>query len=153
MTPMTLSRITPWTVLKWTAAICIAVVAVFPIWWMFNVVFADPGVPVSLNPRLYPTSFSAGVDNIRRVLGETGYLRAYYVSVAYTVFTIAGVLLVSSMAAFEFVLFEFTGKRILFAIVMLSLMVLRTQKTKGQQHGYGIARRIQQTSEGKLSIK
>jgi multiple sugar transport system permease protein len=125
MTALALSmpRITPWTVLKWTAAICIAVVAVFPIWWMFNVVFADPGVPVSLNPRLYPTSLSAGVDNIRRVLGETGYLRAYYVSIAYTVLTIAGVLLVSSMAAFEFALFEFPGKRILFAVVMLSLMV------------------------------
>lgn len=118
-----LSRVTPWTVAKWTAALCIAVVAVFPIWWMFNVVFADPGVPVSLNPRLYPTSLSAGISNIQRVLTETGYLRAYYVSVAYTILTIAGVLLVSSMAAFEFALFDFPGKRILFAIVMLSLMV------------------------------
>ena len=34
----------------------------------------------------------------------------------------------------------------------LSLMVLRTLMTMGQQHGYGIARRIEQTSEGKLSI-
>ena len=34
----------------------------------------------------------------------------------------------------------------------LSLMVLRTLLTMGAQHGYGIARRIEQTSEGKLSI-
>ncbi|MEO5741413.1 MAG: PadR family transcriptional regulator [Vicinamibacterales bacterium] len=34
----------------------------------------------------------------------------------------------------------------------LSLMVLRTLLTMGDQHGYGIARRIEQTSEGKLSI-
>jgi transcriptional regulator len=34
----------------------------------------------------------------------------------------------------------------------LSLMVLRTFLTMGAQHGYGIARRIEQTSEGKLSI-
>ncbi|RNF33891.1 carbohydrate ABC transporter permease [Paracoccus methylarcula] len=118
-----MSRITPWSVAKWTLAICIAIVAAFPIWWMFNVVFADPGQPVSLNPRLYPTSFSSGISNIQRVLTETGYLRAYYVSVAYTILTIAGVLLVSSMAAFEFALFDFPGKRILFAVVMLSLMV------------------------------
>src|SRR5436189_6471676 len=32
------------------------------------------------------------------------------------------------------------------------LMVLRTLLTRGVQHGYGIARRIEQTSEGKLSI-
>jgi PadR family transcriptional regulator len=34
----------------------------------------------------------------------------------------------------------------------LSLMVLRTLLTLGPQHGYGIARRIEQTSEGRLSI-
>ena len=34
----------------------------------------------------------------------------------------------------------------------LALMVLRTLLTMGEQHGYGIARRIEQTSEGKLVI-
>ncbi len=34
----------------------------------------------------------------------------------------------------------------------LSLMVLRTLLTMGRQHGYGIARRIEQTSAGRLSI-
>jgi transcriptional regulator len=34
----------------------------------------------------------------------------------------------------------------------LSLMVLRTLLTMGERHGYGIARRIEQTSQGKLVI-
>ena len=34
----------------------------------------------------------------------------------------------------------------------LSLMVLRTLLTMGPQHGYGIARRIEQTSGGRLMI-
>ncbi|MGE0460391.1 MAG: PadR family transcriptional regulator [Vicinamibacterales bacterium] len=34
----------------------------------------------------------------------------------------------------------------------LSLMVLRTLLTMGEQHGYGIARRIEQVSGGRLSI-
>ena len=34
----------------------------------------------------------------------------------------------------------------------LALMVLTTLDALGDQHGYGIARRIEQTSEGKLSI-
>ena len=34
----------------------------------------------------------------------------------------------------------------------LALMVLRTLETLGPQHGYGIARRIEQTSENVLSI-
>ena len=34
----------------------------------------------------------------------------------------------------------------------LSLMVLRTLLTMGEQHGYGLARRIEQTSGGRLAI-
>jgi transcriptional regulator len=34
----------------------------------------------------------------------------------------------------------------------LALMILQTLKTLGSQHGYGIARRIEQTSENLLSI-
>jgi transcriptional regulator len=34
----------------------------------------------------------------------------------------------------------------------LSLMVLRTLQTMGEQHGYGIARRIEQIAGGRLSI-
>jgi len=34
----------------------------------------------------------------------------------------------------------------------LALMVLKTLETMGPQHGYGIARRIEQTSENLLSI-
>lgn len=111
------------TILKWISALCVAVVAVFPLWWMFNVVFAEAGIPVSTNPRLYPTSLSAGIEKIWTIFTETAYLRAYYVSVMYTILTILGLLIVSSMAAFEFALFDFPGKRILFALVMVSLMV------------------------------
>lgn len=111
------------TLLRWTLAICITVVAVFPIWWMVNVVFAEPGIPVAINPRLFPTSIDAGLAKIATIFRETGYLHAYYISVAYSLLTIAGVLLVGSMAAFEFALFDFPGKKILFAVVMLSLMV------------------------------
>ena len=105
------------------AAICVAIVAVFPIWWMFNVVFADPGTPVSINPRLYPTSLSSGFSKIQVILTETPYLRAYFVTIGYALLTILGMLLIGSMAAFEFALFDFPAKRVLFGLVMLSLMV------------------------------
>lgn len=112
-----------WRFLKWVVAICVAIVAVFPIWWMFNVVFADPGTPVSINPRLYPTSLSSGLSKIQVILTETPYLRAYFVTIGYALLTILGMLLIGSMAAFEFALFDFPGKRVLFGLVMLSLMV------------------------------
>ena len=123
MTASIRRRITIWTVLKWSVAILIAIIAIFPVWWMVNVVFSLPGEPVSINPRLWPTSMSAGIDKIRMIFAETGYMRAYAVSLAYAGLTIFGVLFVGSLAAFEFALFEFRGKRILFAVILLSLMV------------------------------
>lgn len=116
-------RILVWTLLKWALALTVAVIALFPIWWMINVVFALPGEPVSINPRLWPTSIPAGVEKIRLIFTETDYLHAYGISLVYALLTIAGVLLIGSLAAFEFALFEFPGRGLLFGIVMLSLMV------------------------------
>ena len=62
-----------WTILRWIVAICVAVVAVFPIWWMINVVFADPvdrgvdhdrrdvGTPERLDPRAGDAAGALGV--------------------------------------------------------------------------------------------
>ncbi len=116
-------RLSAWTVAKWALALAIAVIALFPVWWMLNVVFSMPGEPVSINPRLWPTSIPAGLEKIRVIFSETDYLRAYRISLLYAVLTIAGVLLIGSLAAFEFALFDFPGKSLLFGIVMLSLMV------------------------------
>ena len=111
------------TILKWTIAIMVAVITIFPIWWMFNVVFSVPGEPVSINPRLWPTSLSAGLGKIEMIFTQTGYLRAYGISLIFALLTILGVLFFGSLAAFEFALFEFPGKKVLFGVVMLSLMV------------------------------
>ena len=123
MSARSVRRIPVWTVLKWALALIVAAIALFPIWWMINVVFALPGEPVSINPRLWPTSVPAGIDKIHLIFTETDYLHAYGVSLSYAVLTIAGVLLIGSLAAFEFALFAFPGRGLLFGIVMLSLMV------------------------------
>lgn len=112
-----------WVVAKWIVAFIVAAIAILPIWWMVNVVFSVPGEPVSINPRLFPTSLSDGFAKINTVLTETEYFRAYVISITYALLTIVGVLAFGSMAAFEFALFDFPGKRLLFGIVMLSLMV------------------------------
>ncbi len=112
-----------WSILRWVLAILATIIAVLPIWWMINVVFSVPGEPVVINPRLWPTSLSSGLGKIHMILTETEYLRAYVVSLLYALLTIAGVTLIGSMAAFEFALFDFPGRRLLFSLVMLSLMV------------------------------
>ncbi|MBI9050564.1 MAG: carbohydrate ABC transporter permease [Anaerolineaceae bacterium] len=110
-------------IIRWTFATIILIIAVFPIWWMFNIVFSEPGVAISINPRFWPTSLTAGVENILAVLSEGQFLKSYLVSTAYTVLVILGTLMLCSMAAYEFALFDFPGKKYLFGIILLALMI------------------------------
>lgn len=111
------------TFINWVLAIIFLVMALFPLWWMFNIVFSEPGIPIAINPRLYPTSFMAGIENIRQVLSEANVLDAYFHSLSYAFLTMLGSIILTSMAAFEFALFEFPGKKILFGLVLVALMI------------------------------
>jgi multiple sugar transport system permease protein len=108
---------------KWTLAILFLIIAVFPLWWMFNIVFSEPGIPIATNPRLFPTSITAGIENIQQVLSEAHVVDAYFHSLTYSFLTILGTLLLTSMAAYEFALFEFPGKKILFGLILVALMI------------------------------
>jgi multiple sugar transport system permease protein len=110
-------------VLRWIVALIWFVITVFPIWWMFNIVFTRGGVAVSINPRLYPSSLTAGIDNIREVLLGTTFARSYLVSSLYGLLQVGGMLLICSMAAYEFALFDFPGKDAIFLVVLSALMV------------------------------
>jgi multiple sugar transport system permease protein len=110
-------------ILKWIVALFWFLVTVFPVWWMFNIVFTDPGSPIAINPRLYPSSLSAGIANITTVVSESQFLNSYLVSLSFAVLQVAGMLLVCSMAAFEFGLYKFPGKDALFLIAISALMV------------------------------
>jgi multiple sugar transport system permease protein len=118
-------RIKGSTILKWIVAIIALIIALFPIWWVISIVFSDPGIPVSVSPRLYPSSLSAGIQNIAKTVTENNsqFLRAYLNTMLYTVFTILGVLILCSMAAYEFALFEFPGKKILFSLALFAMMI------------------------------
>lgn len=111
------------SLVNWVLAIIFLVMALFPIWWMFNIVFSEPGIPIAINPRLYPTSFTAGIENIRQVLSQANVLDAYFHSLTYAFLTMIGSIILTSMAAFEFALFEFPGKKILFGLILVALMV------------------------------
>ncbi len=116
-------RLSAGEIAKWVFAIAFLIMALFPLWWMFNICFSKPGIPIAINPRLYPSSISAGIENIKEVLTEAHVLDAYAHSLEYSFLTIVGSLLITSLAAFEFALFEFPGKKVLFSIILLALMI------------------------------
>ncbi len=108
---------------RWFFAVVLSVIALLPSWWMFNVVFSDAGSALSLAPRLFPTSLSGGIDNISGVLADGAFLRAFLNSVIYSGLTAALVLAFASAAAYEFAHYEFPGRRALYAICLMGLML------------------------------
>ena len=114
------------TVLKWILAVIIFIIAVFPIYWMINVVFSPPGISVALNPRLYPSSLTSGIAKIKDIFVERGFLNAYKTSLIYALESMALGVFVSSLAAYEFALFDFPGKKFLFGFAMAALMLPKT---------------------------
>lgn len=110
-------------VCKYGAGIVAAIIALLPVWWMFNVVFAEPGSALALHPRLYPSSFSAGVHNVEVVLKDGVFLRAMLNSFLYSSAQVAGVLIVGSAAAYEFAHGRFRGKNALYTLTLVGLMV------------------------------
>lgn len=110
-------------VLRWLVALLWVVVAVFPLWYTFSVVFSPPGVPVT--QQFFPSSFSAGIEKITAVLTQTNLniLKASLVTLLYATLQVAGMILVTSLAAYEFALFDFPGKNFLFILALSSLMM------------------------------
>lgn len=100
-----------------------ALIAVFPIYWVFCVVFTPTGAPVT--SQFLPTTLVDGYTKIRQVISELPLLQSAGVSLVYAALQVAGTLIVVTMAAYEFALFTFRGNKVLFMIALSSLMVPR----------------------------
>ena len=113
----------PQSFLRWFIALLWVVVAVFPLWYTFSVVFSPPGVPVT--QQFFPSSISAGLIKIQAVLTQPSLniIAASLVTFLYAGLQVAGMVFVTSMAAYEFAFFDFPGKNFLFMLALSSLMM------------------------------
>lgn len=104
-------------------AIIILIGMIFPLYWLLNVVFTPSGSTIAITPRFYPTSFSAGIGKIIEVFKLGPFGRAFFVTSLYALVQILGMLIITSMASYEFALFDFPGKNILFLLALSAMMV------------------------------
>lgn len=98
-------------------------VFLIPIWWLVVAAFRDPTEALSSTSvldTLIPRSFS--LDGFRSAI-EDGYLRAVGISLAAAVGTVAGGLVVSSLAAYGFVAVRTRLSKVLFAVVVASFLL------------------------------
>ncbi|MBS4060444.1 MAG: carbohydrate ABC transporter permease [Bacteroidetes bacterium] len=108
---------------RWLIAMLWVIVAIFPLWYTFSVVFSPAGVPVT--QQFFPSSFFAGIEKVFAVLTQTNLniVKASGVTLLYATLQVAGMILVTSLAAYEFALFDFPGKNFLFILALSSLMM------------------------------
>jgi multiple sugar transport system permease protein len=116
-------RISVTGLIAWSFALVWLVVTTLPILWIFNIVFSKGGSEAALTPHLYPTSLSSGFLHLQQALSQASFLQAYLVSSGYALLQVGGMLLIVSMAAYEFTFYDFPGKHTLFLIALSGLMM------------------------------
>jgi len=109
--------------IAYCCAIVLSVIFLLPFYWMVSTAFKEPALiyrdpPVWIPPRLTLENFRTGLmlmlPSFQKLLGN---------STAITLLTIAGTLLSSSVVGFAFATLPARGKRILFALVLSTLMI------------------------------
>ncbi|MCL2162840.1 MAG: carbohydrate ABC transporter permease [Oscillospiraceae bacterium] len=97
------------------------VVCLFPLWNLFSTTFSSD--TSNLTNTFLPNSFSNGLVKITAALFERSILKAAGDTMVYTVLTILCMLIISSLAAYEFVFYRFPLKSLLFGLMMMSTML------------------------------
>ena len=108
--------------LAWSFALVWLVITTLPIWWIFNIVFSKGGSEVALSPPVSHLCF-IGLLHLQQALSEASFVQAYLVSLGYAFVQVSGMLLIVSMAAYEFTFYDFPGKRTLFLLALSGLMM------------------------------
>lgn len=96
-------------------------ISLFPIWVIFSGTFSRDSDNVT--STYFPTSFLNGISKIKEAISTVAIGRATVDTFVYTCITIIGLLIISSLAAYEFTFYEFPGKKLLFSLIMVSMML------------------------------
>jgi ABC-type glycerol-3-phosphate transport system permease component len=107
-------------IFTYSVFIAILVLVLYPMIWMFYTsfkeqwqIFADPfALPNSLNLANYTKAWTTG-----------NFQRYFMNSIIVTLPSLAGILLVSSLAAYAFARFQFRGSNVLFVFFLIGIMV------------------------------
>lgn len=107
--------------------VCVAVIllfvvmALYPLFWMVMTAFKTYGESITWPPSLFPKTFL--LDNFRTVFSIPLFWRYFFNTAIYTVVGTFFAVLFSAMAGYSFAKFEFKGKKLLFLLVLSTMMI------------------------------
>jgi len=96
-------------------------IALFPIWVLFSGTFSSDTSNVTAT--YIPNDIPNGISKISEAITTIAIGKATVDTFVYTSVTIIGLLIISSLAAYEFAFYTFPGKKILFGLIMSSMML------------------------------
>ncbi|MBK8019956.1 MAG: carbohydrate ABC transporter permease [Chloroflexi bacterium] len=117
VTPMMIvSRIFGYLIL-----VAVAGMMVVPFMWMVTTSFKTPGTEFSYPPQILPTQFD--VTNYQTLFNNLPFFRYFLNTLAITVVTVLGQLLVCSLAAYGFARLNFMGRDTIFVLYLTTMMI------------------------------
>jgi multiple sugar transport system permease protein len=111
-----------WEQITLLGLICLwLIICLFPLWNLVAVTFSSDSS--NLTSTFLPNSFSNGIAKITYALTTVRILTASVHTLLYTCLTIAGMLFVCSLTAYEFTFFDFPLKKLFFSATLASTML------------------------------
>jgi len=105
-------RKAPWEkIILYTLASIWAVICLFPIWHLISATFSTDAS--NITTTFFPNSISNGLDKIGYALNAANILTAIRDTLLYTLVTLAGLVCISALLAYEFTFYKFPGRKLL----------------------------------------
>jgi N,N'-diacetylchitobiose transport system permease protein len=102
-------------------AVAVALVWVFPVYWMINSAFLPTNRLQTGDPVFLP--LDGTLSNFRRVLADPSFLTSVRISLAVTALTVVAAILVAFLAALALSRFRFRGRRSFVVAVLVVQMI------------------------------
>lgn len=105
----------------YTVLILVAGMMVVPFLWMVTTSLKSPGSEFSYPPQILPTTFD--FSNYQRLFDNLPFARYFLNTVIITLATVAGQLIVCSLAAYGFARLNFMGRDTIFVLYLTTMMI------------------------------
>ncbi|WP_284292577.1 carbohydrate ABC transporter permease [Luteimicrobium album] len=119
--PRTRRSMNPWKAVTYAVLVVGVVVWLLPFVWMLLGSVKTPGEVLQRPPTWWPHHFT--LENFRTWLTELNFGQFFTNSMVVALVTVLGNILFCSMVGYALAKLEFRGKKILFGLVMVTLMV------------------------------
>ncbi len=108
-------------VLGYVVLLIVAGMMIVPFMWMVTTSLKAPGTEFSYPPQILPTQFN--LENYQTLFNNLPFFQYFVNTVIVTAFTVAGQLIICSLAAYGFARLNFMGRDTIFVLYLTTMMI------------------------------